>query len=128
MSLPARASPSPEWRGEESPILTWEDLEIVLGLLAEVAPGWSAELNSSSPGESTIVVLPEAANDLIGPAFVLHRDKGVVRLDQFRWDEYRKLGGFQSLDLALSALRARLVPLAAKMASTERSIPDGGMS
>jgi hypothetical protein len=100
----------------ESPILTWDDLDVVLGLLADIAPGWSAELNCTGPDESTIVVLPEGANDLIGPVFVLQRSLGGVQLDQFRWDEYRKLGGFRSLDLALAALRARLVPLAARPA------------
>ena len=48
---------------------------------------------------------------MIGPAFVLHRSNGRVQLDQFRWDEYRKLGSFATLDEALAALRARLVPL-----------------
>jgi hypothetical protein len=41
----------------------------------------------------------------------LHRFGGRVRLDQFRWDEYRKLGAFGCLDDALAVLRARLVPL-----------------
>ena len=101
------------WHGDPPAMLTFDDLDLVLGMLAETAPAWSAELNSSSPGESTIVVLPEGANELIGPAFVLHRDQGRVQLDQFRWDEYRKLGGFASLELALAALRARLTLLAA---------------
>jgi hypothetical protein len=117
MSFPARAEPLPEWQGDESPILTRDDLHVVVDLLAEIAPGWSAELNCASVDEATIVVLPEGANDLIGPAFVLHRGDGLVRLDQFRWDEYRKLGAFHSMDRALAALRARLVPLAAKTAA-----------
>jgi hypothetical protein len=111
MSYPAREEPFPEWRGGEPALLTWDDLDVVLELLTEIAPGWSAELNHASPDESTIVIIPEGANDLIGPAFVLHRSNGRVQLDQFRWDEYRKLGGFRSLDDALRALRARLVPL-----------------
>jgi hypothetical protein len=111
MSNPARAEVLPEWRGELPAVLTWDDLDVVLGMLAEAAPGWSAELNQTCPDESTIVVIPEGANDLIGPAFVLHRSRGRVHLDQFRWDEYRKLGGFRSLDDALAAMRARLAPL-----------------
>lgn len=107
MSYPAYAAPVPEW----PEILTWEDLEAVRVMLTEIAPAWSAELNQTGPGELTIVVLPEGANDLIGPAFVLHRFDGRVRLDQSRWDEYRKLGGFRCLDDALAVLRARLVPL-----------------
>jgi hypothetical protein len=92
-------------------VLTSDDLAVVLAALREIAPGWSAELNQAGPDEATIVVLPEGANDLIGPAFVLHRLAGRVQLDQFRWDEYRKLGGFHCLDDALAAMRVRLVPL-----------------
>ena len=52
----------------EPDLLTWDDLNVVIGLLAEVAPGWSADLNHASPNESTIVVPPEGATALIGPA------------------------------------------------------------
>ena len=130
MAFPARAVRPPEWSEPEVAILTWDDLDVVLGLLAEIAPAWSGELNCTSPDESTIVVLPEGANDLIGPAFVLHRDAGRVRLDQFRWDEYRQLGVFRSFELALAALRARLVPLVAGAAAVRdaSNTPEGGLS
>lgn len=111
MGHPAHAERFHNRDGEESALLSWDDLDLVLGVLAEIAPSWSAELNQSGPDDSTIVVVPEGANDLIGPAFVLHRSHGRVQLDQFRWDEYRKLGGYFSLQDALAALRARLVPL-----------------
>jgi hypothetical protein len=111
MLNPVHAEPFREWRGGGSDLLTWDDLDLVVTLLAEVAPDWSAELNQASPDESTIVVLPKGANDLIGPAFVLHRIHGRVHLDQFRWDEYRKLGGFRCLADALAALRAGLTLL-----------------
>jgi hypothetical protein len=111
MSQPAHAQPFPEWRGGESNILTWDDLDPVLAVSAETAPGWSAELNQSGPDDSTIVVMPEGVNDLIGPCFALHRAAGRVQLDQFRWDEYRKLGGFRSLDEALAVMRTRILAL-----------------
>jgi len=107
-------------------MLAWDDLDVVHGLLAEIAPSWSAELNQAAIDESTIVVMPEGANDLIGPAFVLHRTHGRVHLDQFRWDEYRKLGGYRSLDEALAALRARLVPLVSKLAPEQEADPSSG--
>jgi len=108
MSYPARAEPSRDWAGHEPTLLTWDDLDLVQALLREVASTWSAELNQAAIDESTIVVTPEGANDMIGPAFVLHRTHGRVHLDQFRWDEYRKLGAFRTLDEALATLRARL--------------------
>jgi hypothetical protein len=110
MSEPIYAA-FPGWRGEESALLNWDDLEMVQALLAEIAPTWSAELNHASQNESTIVVTPAGANDILGPAFVLHRSQGRVHLDQFRWDEYRKLGGFRTFNEALALLRSRLAPL-----------------
>jgi hypothetical protein len=110
MSEPIYAA-FPGWRGEESALLNWDDLEVVQGLLTEIAPGWTAELNHASQDESTIVVTPAGANDILGPAFVLHRSGGRVHVDQFRWDEYRKLGGFGTVNEALALLRSRLVPL-----------------
>jgi hypothetical protein len=112
MPRPLPARPFQVWSKDEPVPLTWDDLDLVQAAVARIAPTWSAELNCASAGESTIVVLPPGANDLIGPAFVLHRSKGHVQLDQFRWDEYRKLGGFHSLDEALAALRPRLLILA----------------
>jgi hypothetical protein len=131
MSYPGRTERFPESHGHDSSLLTWDDLDVVLGVLTDIAPGWSAELNCASPDESTIVVLPEGANELLGPSFVLHRSQGGVQLDQFRWDEYRKLGGFRSLDLALAALRVRLVPLVSKRKpdpEEHQFKPDGGLS
>jgi hypothetical protein len=113
MSHPAYAEPFSGRPGAGPTHLTSGDLNVVRATLREIAPGWSAELNQAGPDEATIVVMPEGANDLIGPAFVLHRLPGRVQLDQFRWDEYRKLGGFHCLDDALAAMRARLVPLLA---------------
>ncbi len=110
MSEPIYAA-FPQRRAELPALLTRDDLIVVQDLLAEVAPSWSADLNHAALDESTIVVTPAGANDMIGPAFVLHRSGGSVHLDQFRWDEYRKLGGFRTLDEALALLRARLVPL-----------------
>jgi hypothetical protein len=101
---------SPEGSSEPR-LLTWDDLDTVQGLLAEVAPSWSADLNHASIDDSTIVITPAGANDMIGPAFVLHRSRGRVQLDQFRWDEYRKLGSFRTFEEALAVLRARLVPV-----------------
>ena len=77
--------------------------------LSAIAPTWSADLNQTSLDDSSIVVTPEGANDMIGPAFVLHREEGRVRLDQFRWDEYRRLGSYATLEEALSTMAARLV-------------------
>jgi hypothetical protein len=104
----------PGWRAEETALLNWDDLEVVQDLLAEIAPSWSAELNHASLDESTIVVTPAGANDILGPAFVLHRSRGRVHLDQFRWDEYRKLGEFRTFNEAVALLRSRLATMVSR--------------
>ena len=101
---------TPDWQSRDSVVLTWDDLDAVQAALYEMASGWSAELNQTCLEESTIVVMPEAADDRLGPSFVLHLTDGRVHLDQFRWDEYRKLGAFRDLDGAIAAMRARLGP------------------
>jgi len=118
MSQPAFSEPLGDWHGDAATSLTRDDLAAVNGMLAEIAPSWSADLNHASHDDSTIVVTPAGANDLIGPAFVLHHSGGRFQLDQFRWDEYRKLGGFLSFEQALAAMRSRLVPLNAWKLST----------
>lgn len=113
MSQSAQADPLPEWRFPRCAALTWDDLDLVQAALRQAAPSWSAELNRTSWDDSTIVAMPEGASDFLGPSFVLHRTGGRVHLDMFRWDEYRKLGSFESLDAALAAMRARLASLRA---------------
>ena len=99
------------WSPESCAPLTWDDLDVVAAFVHRIAPDWSAELNQTCAEESSIVVLPEGANDLIGPAFVLHRTHARVHLDQFRWDAYRKLGAFATMEEALTVLRAHFLPL-----------------
>lgn len=111
MTETARLVAFPRWSDDRFTAMTWDDLDAVHALLAETAPGWTAELNQSALDESTVVVLPPGANDIVGPAFILYWAEGRVRLDQFRWDEYRKLGSFATRDQALAAMTARLVPL-----------------
>jgi hypothetical protein len=111
MSQSACSEPLREWRGDESPLLTRDELDDVLGLLGEIAPGWSADLDHAGIDGSTIVITPAGANDMIGPAFVLHRSRGRFQLDQVRWDEFRRLGGFHTFNEAQVALRARMAPL-----------------
>jgi hypothetical protein len=115
MSHSPHAEPPPTASRDKLNLLTWDDLDVVVALLAEIAPGWSAELNHASVDESTIVVVPEGANDLIGPAFVLTRTRAGVELSQFRWDEFRKLGDFLFLNGALTAMAARIVPLVSRV-------------
>ncbi len=83
-----------------------------IGAIADVAPGWSVELHEASHGETTLLLMPAAAHDAIGPTFVLHDREGTVRLDQYQWDTYSELGAYSSLDDAMRDVRRRLAALA----------------
>ncbi len=92
--------------------LNWDDLDVVQELLAEIAPDWSAELNHCQPGR--INDRGDAGRSKRHPRPGIRfasQQSGRVPADQFRWDEYRKLGGFRTFDEALAAMRSRLVPL-----------------
>ena len=106
---PSPQTRSAEWGNPLPNLMTWGDFDVVTARLSDIAPMWSADLNQTSLDDSSIVVTPEGANDMIGPAFVLHREEGRVRLDQFRWDEYRKLGSFATLEEALATMASRLL-------------------
>lgn len=91
------------------------DLDAVTALLARLPGGWTADLNLAEPDASTIVVLPPDASDVLGPAFVLYRAKGETRgrfqLDQVRWEAYREIGSFASLDAALAEMLGHILAL-----------------
>jgi hypothetical protein len=82
------------------------------GAIADVAPDWSVELHQAFHGESSLMLMPEDADDAIGPTFVLHRRQGTFQLDQYQWDTYSEIGAFNSLRAAVLAVRRRLAALA----------------
>lgn len=88
------------------------DAAYASGAIADVAPDWSVELHETFPGEASLMLMPEAADDAIGPTFVLHNRAGTFQLDQYQWDVYSELGAFESLRDAVHAVRWRLAALA----------------
>lgn len=82
------------------------------GAIADVAPDWSVELHETFPGETSLMLMPEAADDTIGPTFVLHCRASGFQLDQYQWDTYSAIGAYGSLGDALHAVRLRLAALA----------------
>jgi hypothetical protein len=84
-------------------------LYYVVRTLAGIAPSWSVELHEASAQEVSLFVLPEAADDDIGPTFIIRKDNAGFHLDQFRWDIYAELKTLESLSDLVADLRARLV-------------------
>jgi hypothetical protein len=88
--------------------LGYNELCVVADAVADVAPHWSVELSGSALGESSLVIMPEGADDLIGPTFVVHQDRAGFRLDQFQWDTLSGIGAYASLYDAMRAVLACL--------------------
>jgi hypothetical protein len=78
-------------------------------MIAEVAPAWSVELHEAAAQEVSLFVLPEAADDEIGPTFIIQKDAAGFHLHQFRWDACTKLKTLASLPDLVANLRSHLV-------------------
>lgn len=88
------------------------DLAYAYGTIADLAPGWSMELHETLSGEASLMLMPEDADDEIGPTFVLRSDDGSFFLARYRWDSYSELGEFGSLPDAMRVVRRELAALA----------------
>jgi hypothetical protein len=96
-------SPSPDRRrrGASSRPISGDDLAPVMEAVTRVAPNWTVELSAISPNDAGLVIMPENADDLVGPTFIVYRASSAIRLDLFQWDSLRGLGEFAALDDAI---------------------------
>ena len=116
-----RAAARLSTRTEPPRPLSQGDLLLIIDSIAEVAPSWSAELTQGFPNESSIVLMPEGADDAIAPTLVLYQDGDAYRLDQFQWDDYTPVAEFKTLrDAVLSIQALLLVFVATTPVSTAR--------
>jgi hypothetical protein len=90
------------------PSLGEADLLLVRRALMEIAPDWSVDLVGICSEETTLVLLPEDGDDLMGPSFVISREACGLRMDQVHWDALTEVGVFDSMYDVLDALRIRL--------------------
>ena len=88
------------------------DLTLVSKAIGAAAPDWSVELHYICSGEANLVIMPEDADDALGPTFIIRRDGGALCLDQFHWDNYSQIGSFVHLRDAVDAVRAYIRGLA----------------
>lgn len=96
----------------------YHDLNLVADAVLDVAPDWSVELSGMETGDSSLVIMPPEADDMIGPTFLLRRTTLSVHLDQLHWDEYSPVATIPSIDHAIASLRARLLALGMATAQT----------
>ena len=91
----------------------YNDLCLVADAIADVAPDWTVELSCAFPGDANIVIMPEGADDLIGPTFLVYQDRNSFHLDQFQWDILNCVGDYSCLRDAVLAVVACLTRLSA---------------
>lgn len=88
------------------------DLQVIMGglpSLSQIAEmvslpaNWSVEFHRDPVGSTNIALVPDSANDALGPTLVVYWDGPVVRLDALRWDTYLGIGAYPGLTDALAA-------------------------
>jgi hypothetical protein len=84
------------------------DLWLTEEAVAKTAPDWLVELNGTETEDASVVIMPDGADDLIGPTFILYQLHEAYRLDQFQWDIITRVGSFASVHEALRTLAGAL--------------------
>ena len=89
----------------------YHDMCLVADAITDVAPDWKVELSAICVGDASLVIMPEGADDLIGPTFVVYQERNLFRLDQFQWDVLSRLGEYSCLRDAVLAVVSCLTDL-----------------
>ena len=90
------------------PPLGEADLVYLRRAMGEIAPDWAVELEGLCAQETTLVVVPEDGDDIMGPSFVISRETYGLRVNQVHWDTVTEVGVFASLNDVITALQVRL--------------------
>lgn len=91
------------------------DLSYVADAVVGFLPDWSVELHRAFNGEATLVLMPDDADDLVGPTFVVRREGGSFSLEQFHWDIYSTVGTFATLREVVYAVRLSVADFSGAM-------------
>jgi hypothetical protein len=121
----ARFAPQQSQRRSRDPVA--EPLGVthqfyIADAIAGAAPDWSVELYSDMPGSGTIIIMPDDADDDIGPTYFVHREGHMLCLDQLHWDSYSSVGRFADIDGVARALCKRLLSLASPTMPEARTL------
>jgi hypothetical protein len=121
----ARSAPQQSQRRSPDPVA--EPLGItqqfyIADAIAGAAPDWSVELYSDMPGTGTIIIMPDAADDDIGPTYFVHREGHTLCLDQLHWDSYSSVGRFADINGVAQALRNQLLSHASPAMPESRTL------
>lgn len=107
---------------QPSTLISKADLAGVTDAVAAVAPDWTVELSQVFVDEVNLIIMPDRADDNIGPTFVIYQEGAQFHVDEVRWDVCTPIGVFPSLGEASHAMILRLGMLTGviQMASRRR--------
>ena len=77
--------------------------------ISELVPAWSVELHYDDPDNACIVIMPEGADDALGPTLLVHTEASTFHLDEMRWDRFRKLSEHRGWADVLRAVQIRVI-------------------
>ncbi|MGE4046662.1 MAG: hypothetical protein AB7F35_17515 [Acetobacteraceae bacterium] len=87
------------------------DLSFVAEAVAAVVSDWSVEFAGASDEDAVVVVMPDGADDKVGPTFMLRRTGAAVELEQVHWDQHANVATLPTLTDAVRSLQAHLCAL-----------------
>jgi hypothetical protein len=87
------------------------ELELVADAVLDIAPDWSVELCGVDGPDRCLAVMPEDADDMAGPTFIIQSTRDGVRLDQMRFDAIQLIAERATLAEIVPILRGRLACL-----------------
>jgi hypothetical protein len=85
------------------------ELILLADAVASVAPNWSVELCHVFSEGAHLVIMPEDANDVLGPTLIIRHASDAYYLDQFHWDHYKELGTFTDISKLVSTVRMQIL-------------------
>lgn len=83
--------------------------EHLAALVAELGATWSVELHDDTPGDATIIILPEDDDGSLDPTLFVHSVGPAFHLDELCGDTFRRLGEHRAWAEILRAVRIRLL-------------------
>lgn len=98
-------------RARQARMVGEPELALVTDAVADIAPDWSVELSGADSLDRCLLVMPEGADDALGPTFLLHVANAGFRLDQLRFDEITPIAEGSDLPEIMAILRSRLAGL-----------------
>jgi len=80
-------------------------------VLGELGATWSVEIHDDTPGDATIIILPEDVDDPSDLTLFVHSVGPIFHLNELCGETFRRLGEHRASADVLRAVRMRLLGL-----------------